>query len=614
MIGSAQRFIRNFSEFWFAISEQRKRQFLLLQLISLLAAFSEVVNLGALLPFLQVLANPTRYYQQLGSSGAYLKLLPQNYVLPILAVGFILIVAISTCIRVVAIRLQIRIAAQTASDLADYLYNRILSLPYPWHVDNNSSKVLTYLTKDVDALAYLMQTSLVLINNLAIVVFLGIALVVISPVIMLLVGGGIASFYLVVFRLSQAWLRSSGRKQLTSYQKSIQIAQESLGGIRDIILDGTNSFFAESFGNAAREYRVSTADVNSAAQTPRFFVEAFTLASIVLVSLFLALSGKGLESQLPILGTLSLGAYRILLPLQQCFAAVSGLQANQSVLERLRPFFTTDKSSNPLWNIPLVDASPLLSPCANKSDVFIRVDNVRFAYSDETAEVLKGISLDVYAGERLALVGSTGSGKSTTADIIMGLLKPTSGSVWIDGVNQSDNPFSLPSWYRRVAHVPQHIFLSDASFASNIAFGVHQQDIDMDRVQYAARMACIFDLIDSTHDSFDTVVGERGLKLSGGQRQRIGLARALYKRAELLVLDEATSALDNITEASVMQSIQSLERKITIIVIAHRLSTVRHSDRIVVLEHGKISGTGSYEELKVSHEGFRQMLAGSKSS
>jgi len=236
------------------------------------------------------------------------------------------------------------------------------------------------------------------------------------------------------------------------------------------------------------------------------------------------------------------------------------------------------------------------------------LEGLSFRYSADGYFVLQVLNLAIQPGERLAFVGSTGSGKSTCSDLILGLLQPTRGLVKVHGEDLHGRPGLVVSWQRRVAHVPQHIYLSDASFTANIAFGVTTEQIDHQLVRQAAQQARIADLIESSPEGYATVVGERGVRLSGGQRQRIGIARALYKQAELLVLDEATSALDNRTEADVMAAVEALDRAITVILIAHRLSTVERCDRIVLLEQGQIRAIGSYQELTTTSAAFRTFL------
>lgn len=255
-------------------------------------------------------------------------------------------------------------------------------------------------------------------------------------------------------------------------------------------------------------------------------------------------------------------------------------------------------------------ADPVRLPGAASADQapLLQLAGVSFRYSVDGPWVLHDLELAVARGERLAFVGSTGSGKSTCSDLILGLLEPTHGQVMVDGENLHEKPGLVRAWQERVAHVPQNIYLSDASFAANIAFGVPDENIDLSRVQRAAQQARIAEMIEANPEGYNSYVGERGVRLSGGQRQRIGIARALYKNAELLVLDEATSALDNRTEAEVMAAIEALNRDITVILIAHRLSTVQRCDRILYLEQGQIIGVGSFNELQNAIPSFRALV------
>lgn len=299
----------------------------------------------------------------------------------------------------------------------------------------------------------------------------------------------------------------------------------------------------------------------------------------------LAQGDGGIVSAMPVLGALALGAQRLLPLLQQCFQAWSSIRSNQASLAD-----TLDLLEQPMpEHARQGDVPPLVF------ERNIRLDDVYFRYSPESDWVLRGVSLEIPKGSRVGVMGETGCGKSTMLDIVMGLLSPTSGSLAVDGVViGADNG---NGWQAHIAHVPQSVFLADSSIASNIAFGVPVDEIDMERVREAALRAQLLDTIQSWPEQFDTRVGERGVRLSGGQRQRIGIARALYKRADVLVFDEATSALDNETERAVMESIQALGADTTVLIIAHRLNTLNSCNIIVELGKGQVARVGSYRDI-----------------
>jgi len=586
---------------WHALSPRRRKQLLRLQVLSLAAAAGEVANLGALLPFLRLLANPAEGLMALGPLAAPLRGLPEQHLLLGLGVGFMAVVIASTLLRVVTIRTQVRLSALIAADLGEQVFAAVLQRPFAWHLKQNSSSVLGHLTKDVDQVSGSVQGLLVVVVNLAIVVLLGGSLIALAPAVMLVIGAMLAGFYLLVFRFTRGAMRADGERLTSNYRGSLQVAQEGLGGIRDVLIDRSQVFYLDTYRECVRSYRLAGAAINIKAQVPRYLIEGFAVILIVGLSLSLAVGGQGIEQQLPLLGILAMGAYRLLQPVQQCFSSLSNLQANQASLHRLEPFLRAGAApKNCLSSNGFVPLAPAGAP-------LLQLAQVSFRYSSSGPWVLRDLDLAIRPGERLAFVGSTGSGKSTTSDLMLGLLAPSDGQLLVKGLDLHGTPGLVAAWQRLVAHVPQQIYLSDASFAANIAFGVPAEQIDHQRVRQAAEQARIAELIESSTDGYGTVVGERGVRLSGGQRQRIGIARALYRQAELLVLDEATSALDNRTEAEVMEAIDSLDRKITVILIAHRLTTVQRCDRIVLLEQGRIAGLGSYLELESGNAAFKEL-------
>lgn len=356
----------------------------------------------------------------------------------------------------------------------------------------------------------------------------------------------------------------------------IKAVQEGLGGIRDILIDGSQLTYWRVYQSSNLPLRVVQASIAFIGSCPRFIIEAIGMLAIAFVALYFAQSEeKNLLSIFPFLGLLALGAQRLLPIFQQIYASLISISAGQDMLRAV---------------LSLLD-QPLPIP-SNKSDQkiefseFVRLENVSFRYHSDSSEILKNINLMIKKGDRIGFIGKTGSGKSTLLDILMALLEPTSGLIEVDGIKISLK--NIRGWQTNIAHVPQSIYLADLSVLQNIAFGIENDQIDLDRVKSCAKYAQLDELIESWPNKYQTHVGERGVQLSGGQRQRIGIARALYKQANIIIFDEATSALDSETEESIINAIESLDRGLTIIMVAHRLSSLRNCCKIIELENGKI--------------------------
>jgi ABC-type multidrug transport system fused ATPase/permease subunit len=350
--------------------------------------------------------------------------------------------------------------------------------------------------------------------------------------------------------------------------------QEGLGGIRDVLLDHSRPVFVETYERAEAGFRDARVRNALLAGGPRFAVEAIGMVLIAIVAVTLVQGPGGLASAVPVLGALALGAQKLLPLIQQVYNGWASTMANRKVLmdvvallDRPVPSMVSAKTALPF-------------------EAAIELDHVYYAYPGGRATALHGVGLTIRKGARVGIAGKTGSGKSTLIDIVIGLLEPNEGEIRVDGVKLT--PANRPEWQRNIAHVPQAIFLADASVAENIAFGVRKDEIDRERVRRAAEQAELAEVVEALPEGYDTRVGERGIQLSGGQRQRVGIARALYKQASVLVFDEATSALDTETESAVMAAIERLDRDLTILIIAHRLSTLESCDTVVRLEEGKI--------------------------
>jgi len=579
------------------LSRRRQRQFGLLMGLMLVSAFAEVVSLGAVLPFIGILAAPDLVFkhpivadvaQAWGITSA------DQLVLP-LTVVFAAAALIAGAIRMLLLWVSTRLAFASGADLSIEVYRRTLYQPYQVHVARNSSEVISGITNKVGGSVNVLYNLLTLISSIVLLVAITLALIAIDPVVALAATVGFGATYGLIAWMSRRRLHRNSQRIAYEQTQVIKALQEGLGGIRDVLLDGTQPVYCDIYRQADLPLRRAQGNNLFIGGSPRFAMEALGTVLIAALAYGLSRQAGGIATALPVLGALALGAQRLLPVLQQGYSAWASIAGNQALLAD-----TIELLDQPL---PAAVLQPAQAPLLYQDA--IRFDAVRFRYTSDGPWVLDGLNLTIPKGARVGFVGSTGSGKSTTLDLLMGLLMPTEGELLVDGQSISGN--RVRAWQRTIAHVPQSIYLADTTMAGNIAFGVPRAAIDLQRVQQAARQAQIADFIESRPEGYNTYVGERGIRLSGGQRQRIGIARALYKQASVLVFDEATSALDNATEQSVIDAIEGLNRDLTILLIAHRLTTVRRCDTIVELEHGRVVAQGTYGQLLECSPSFRQM-------
>lgn len=583
---------------WRHLSARRQHQFWLLVALLLVSALAEVISLGAVLPFLGVLTAPDHVFNMPIASSLIRRLglvSPEQLILP-LTVTFGLAVLIAAAIRMLLLWVSTRYTFACGADLSEGVYRRTLYQPYQVHVSRNSSEVISGITNKVDGAVFgVLLPLLTLISSIVLFVSIMLALVAIDPMAASVAAVGFGVCYGVISWLTRRRLQQNSRRIAYEQTQVIKSLQEGLGGIRDVLLDGTQSVYCEVYSQSDQTLRRALANNAFIGGSPRFAMEALGMLLIISLAYTLSLQEGGVANALPVLGALALGAQRLLPALQMSYSSWVTIAGNQSALADALDFL-----DQPL---PEDTGQTAIEPLLLADSICF--DSVRFRYTDEAPWVLDGVTLSIPKGARVGFVGSTGSGKSTLLDLLMGLLSPTEGEFLVDGKPLLGSRYR--AWQRTIAHVPQNIYLADTSLAENIAFGVRCDAIDMLRVKAAARQAQIADFIESRPEGYQAQVGERGIRLSGGQRQRIGIARALYKQASVLLFDEATSALDNATEQSVMSAIEGLNRDLTIVIVAHRLSTVRSCDIVVELGGGRVVAQGNYEYLLESSTSFRNM-------
>lgn len=572
---------------------RRRKQAVVILMLMLVSALLEVVSLGAVLPFLAVLTAPDKIFtypmvQQLsdliGVETAAQLVLP-------LAAAFALAALVSGAVRLLVLWANNRLAFAVGADISGEIFLRTLYQPYHIHLGRNSSVVLSGITQKAGAASAVLLALLTLVSSLAMFVAIMATLIAIDLNVALLAGLCFGGAYVLIAYVTRWRLVRNGQLVAREQTNIIKVVQEGLGGIRDVLLDGTQSVYCEQYRRANTTLRYAQGENMFMAGAPRLAMEALGMALIAGLALFISRQPGGVSAALPVLGALALGAQRLLPTFQQTYGAWATIAGNQvPVIEAME-----------LLDQPVPSEAKTSAPSPLNFLKEIRFESTRFRYAKEGPWVLDGLDLTISKGARLGIIGGTGSGKSTALDILLGLLEPTEGEVLVDGLPMRGA--RLRAWQRSIAHVPQSIYLTDASIAENIAFGVPREKIDMDYMHRAAGEAQLAKFIEELPDAYDTRVGERGVRLSGGQRQRLGIARAIYKKASVLVLDEATSALDNLTEQAVMGAIAGINRDTTILIIAHRLTTVRGCDQIVELRDGRAIAYASYEEMMRNHPG-----------
>lgn len=563
------------------LTVRRRRQLAMVLGLMLVGAFAELVTLGAVLPFLALIADPGKaasypilqhFFVVLGWTS------PEQILTPVTAL-FAAVALGAAAVRLLLTWVSQRFVFRLGHDLGLEVYRRTLYQPYSYHVAKNTSELIAATNKVQSVISSIMLPLMQAVAGAVISLFILTALVVIDAGTAFMAALGFGAMYVAVTFATRRRLRENSKIIARAQSSRVQTVQEGLGGIRDVLIDQAQPVYLAKFARIDSEFRDAQALNGFIGSAPRFMIEAFGMVLIAVLALVLSRQPGGLMTALPVLGALALGAQRLLPLLQLIYNGWTEIAGSRHML-----FDVLEILELPVEASPSEAVKPL--PFCRE----ISLNAVSFRYGAGQADVLKKVTLQIEKGARIGFIGQTGSGKSTTMDLVLGLLQPTGGEIRVDG--QLLTPQTVKSWQAQIAHVPQAIYLADTTIAENIAFGVAPDVIDISRVIEAAGKARLHDFIKSLPNGYRTAVGERGVRLSGGQRQRIGIARALYKQASVLVFDEATSALDTETEAAVMEAIQALSHDLTILMIAHRLSTVKMCDNIFKLDAGRVVAEG----------------------
>lgn len=589
----------------FSLFDQtERRRFWILTGVMLLVAAAEIAGISAVLMLLNVLAAPETIQSSRTLSWLMqLSGLESAFSFQIgLSILVLCVVMAGLTVKALGTYATIRFSLMRGYAISSRLLAVYLSQPYAWFLDRNSAELEKNVLTEVDGLVdrVVLPCLRLVANSLLVLAILGLLLMV-DPLVTLFSGGVLGLGYGLIYLRFRGRLHRLGQVMMDAFENRFLVAQEATGGIKDVKLMGLEATYVRSYSAAARTAAQSGATMGAMSELPRFALEAITFGTMLaLILLLLLKSGGNVTEIVPTLGVIAFSTMRLLPCLQQIYHALVALRGATAILDAI----VADFRSTPA--LPLADAvrtEPL------RLERALELDGVSFAYAQAEKPTLRGVDLTIPARTTVGIVGGTGAGKTTLVDLILGLLTPDEGELRVDGVRIT--PENMRAWQGTLGYVPQTIFLTDDTIASNIAFGVPKDEIDMAAVERAARIAALHDFVVSDlPQGYQTFVGERGVRLSGGQRQRIGIARALYRDPTLLIMDEATSALDNITERVVMEAVNRIRADKTIILIAHRLTTVKTCDTIFLMERGRLLAQGSYDELLAGNATFRRMVAG----
>jgi ABC-type multidrug transport system fused ATPase/permease subunit len=585
-------------------ARERKRLWVLGLIVMAMAVF-EVAGVASVAPFLAVLANPELVQTQPILAGAYTRFgftSVDNFLLALGIMAFTLLIT-AACVRMLGQYAMIRYAQMRRHSISARLLEGYLGRPYEFYLSHHTGNLSKSILSEVDLVVNsVLQPGVLMLGQSVILLAMCGLLLFIDPTIAVFAGFGLVISYSLVYLTVRGIIRRSGLRKAAANGARFEAASEALGGIKDIKLLGREASYLERFRQPSHIMAREIALGSCISDVPRYVIEAVAFGGILLLSLVLMIRGGGADGEalkeiLPILGLFAFAGYRMLPAVQALYRGVTQIGFGAAGVEALH----RDLVSNRAESAELRAKRP--APLGLSKT--LELNAVSYVYPGETDRGIHDIAFTLPAGGMLGVVGGTGSGKTTLVDVVLGLLPAQTGEIHVDDTVIDRD--TKASWQASIGYVPQDIFLLDATIAANIAMGLDEAEIDQDRVMRAAKLARLDDLTGGLERGLKTRVGERGIRLSGGQKQRIGIARALYHDPAVLVLDEATSALDGATEAEVMSAINGLHGTKTMIIIAHRLTTVERCDQILVLDQGRIVGLGSYEELLNTNPAFQRI-------
>jgi len=582
--------------------QKEKLQFVGVMAVAIAAALLQALGIISVLPFLQLVMEPEMVRENKWLNLLFVSLGFKSVFSFTIFVGFAMlgILLVGNAISAFFAWLKVRFVWQKNHDISSALLRKYLSLPYVYFLSKHSADLGKNILSEVEQMTGHLLLPLMRILTSGIVVFIILTLLFfVNPAVAAITVLLFGSLYVAIFVFLRRRLRVKGEKRVQENTGRFTVATEALAGIKDIKILGREGYFLERFSNHSAKFSKLQAWVAVIGQLPQYFMETVAFGGVIALILVLLSLGQEGSKIIPLVSFFVFAGYRLMPAFQEIFYGVSSVQFNRASLDKISRDMSEETTAPPVFQ-----KRELPTPLVLRER--IALENMSFCYPHSRQIALSHVSLEIPKSSFVGLVGPTGGGKTTLGDVLIGLLSPSEGRMTVDGVEIRGN--NVWNWQRNIGYVPQQVFLYDDTVTRNVVFGLPDERIDRTRVEEVCRIANLHDFIEQElPNGYDTPIGERGIRLSGGQKQRIGIARALYHDPEVLVLDEATSSLDGITERAVLQAIENVAKKKTVIAIAHRLTTVKNCDTIYLIDKGAIVTQGTYEELMERDEQFRAM-------
>ncbi|MFV8570503.1 ABC transporter ATP-binding protein [Marinobacter sp. SBS5] len=589
-------------ELYSLLTKEQRKKLVRLQALVVLMSFAEIASVVSIGPFMALVGDISQLegkgiladvYSASGLEG------PRDFLFW-LGIGVLLVLGVAACISMFTSWRLSMYGTRVGSELGNRLFKHYMHQPWLFHVTGSSSQLTNRIVQESGRITGQIINPLMQMNaKLVMAIFMAMAVIVYDPMVALVGLTIFSSTYFLLYRIIRRRLVLNGRHISEAQQIRFKLMGEGFGGIKDVLLLGRQQDFIDRFQAASEKFATAQGTTQVLSQVPRHAIELIAFGSVIFLVLYLLAAHKGdLGSILPVLSVYALAGLKLLPAFQQIYTGLSQIRGNLASFDAVRDDMRASSVQKVRSGVPV---SGRLAP-----QKCIQLKSLVFSYPGQEEPALKNLNITIPVNGVVGLVGASGSGKSTVIDLLLGLIEPQEGNLLIDG-----QPLTLKNvraWQNSIGFVPQSIFLADSSIRENIAFGLPPEAVDEEKVIRAASMAHLDEILAELPNGLDTRVGERGVQLSGGQRQRIGIARALYHDADVLVLDEATSALDGITEKLIMDAIHDFSGSKTIIMIAHRLATVRQCDAIYLLEKGEVTDQGTYGELASRNVIFKRMV------